>query len=104
MKKFQKYYTSFLLELREKHLLSHNIITWITSNFSLLFNIVLKIIKSACDANAATAFVVPITKVEEIIKQTICTIKDAAKNEYQFIKSCKEFFQYDEPQKVELNG
>ena len=30
MKKFQKHYTSFLLELREQHLLSQNIITSIT--------------------------------------------------------------------------
>jgi hypothetical protein len=55
------------------------------------------------DENAAAAVVVPITKVEEIINQTIRTIEGAAKNEYQFIKNCKEFFAYEEPQKVELN-
>ena len=44
MKKFRKYYTSFLLELCEQHLLSRNIITSITSNFSLLLDIVLKMI------------------------------------------------------------
>ncbi|CAF3158929.1 unnamed protein product [Rotaria sp. Silwood2] len=41
MKKFQKYYTRFLLELREQHLLSQNIVSSLTSSFSLLFNIVL---------------------------------------------------------------
>ncbi|CAF4739506.1 unnamed protein product, partial [Rotaria sp. Silwood2] len=37
------------------------------------------------------------------INQIIRTIEGAAKNEYQFIKSCKEFFQYEEPHKIELN-
>ena len=104
IKKFQKYYTSFLLNLREQHLLPQNIITSITSNFSLLFNIVLKIIKSTnSGTNAVTPVAVPVIKIEEIIKQTINTIEGAAKNEYQFIKSCKEFFQYEEPKKVKLN-
>jgi hypothetical protein len=104
MKKFRKYYTGFLLELREQHLLSQNIITSITSNLSVLFNIVLKIIKSTgIDGNEPTAAVVPIIKVEEIINQTIYTIEGAAKNEYQFINSCKEFFHYEEPRKIQLN-
>ncbi|CAF3234328.1 unnamed protein product [Rotaria sp. Silwood2] len=72
MRKFQKYYTGFLLELREQHLLSQNIITSVTSNFSILFNIVLKIIKSTgSGANSATTAAVPIIKVEEIINQII---------------------------------
>ncbi|CAF4524634.1 unnamed protein product [Rotaria sp. Silwood2] len=104
MRKFQKYYTGFLLELREQHLLSQNIIRSVTSNFSILFNIVLKIIKSTgSGANSATTAAVPIIKVEGIINQIIRTIEGAAKNEYQFIKSCKEFFQYEEPHKIELN-
>jgi uncharacterized C2H2 Zn-finger protein len=105
MKKFHKYYIGFLLKLSEQHLLSQNIITSITSNFSFLFNILLKIIIKSTknDANAATASMIPIIKVEEIINQIIRTIEDAAKNEYQFIKSCKQFFQYEEPHKVELN-
>ncbi len=45
MKNFREYYTSFHLELREEHLLSRNIITSITSNFSFIFNIFLKIIR-----------------------------------------------------------
>jgi hypothetical protein len=104
MKKFQKFYTGFLLELRENHLLSQNIITSITSNFSLLFNIVLKMIKStASGENAAKTAVVSVIKVEEIINEIVRTIEGAAKYEYQFIKSCKEFFQYEEPQKINLN-
>ncbi|CAF4128067.1 unnamed protein product, partial [Adineta steineri] len=60
MRKFQKYYTRFLLELREHHLLSQNIILSITSNFSLLFNVVLKIIKNIeRDPDATVATVVP---------------------------------------------
>ncbi|CAF4095923.1 unnamed protein product, partial [Adineta steineri] len=59
MRKFQKYYTRFLLELREQHLLSQNIILSITSNFSLLFNVVLKIIKNIeRDPDATVATVV----------------------------------------------
>ncbi len=104
MRKFRKYYTGFLLELREQHLLSQNIITSITTNFSLLFNIVLKIIKSAgSDADSAIAAVVPMMKIEEVINQIIRTIEATAKYEYQFIKSCKEFFQYQEPRKVQSN-
>ena len=104
MKKFQKYYTGFLLTLREQHILSQNIITSITSHLSFLFNIVFKIIKSAgSDTNAETATVIPMIKLEEIISEAIRTIEGTAKNEYQFIRCCKEFFQYEEPQKVELN-
>ena len=69
-----------------------------------MFNIVLKIIKSTeSGADPAIAAVVPMIKVEENINQIIRTIEAAAKNECQFIKSCKEFFQYQEPHKVELN-
>ena len=55
------------------------------------------------DENATIALVVPIVKIEEIINQKISTIEGIAKNEYQFIKNCEEFFAYDEPQKVVLN-
>jgi hypothetical protein len=104
MRKFQKYYTSFLLELRELHMLSQNIITSITTNFSMLFNIVLKIIQSTgSDTDAAPTTVVPMIKVEEIINQIIHIVGDTAKNEYQFVKSCKRFFAYEEPHKIELN-
>ncbi|CAF5096171.1 unnamed protein product [Rotaria sp. Silwood1] len=54
-------------------------------------------------ANLATTAAVPIIKVEGIFNQIIRTIEGAAKNEYQFIKSCQEFFQYEEPHKIELN-
>ncbi|CAF1375267.1 unnamed protein product [Rotaria sordida] len=104
MKKFQKYYTRFLLELREQHLLSQNIISSITSNISVLFNIVLNIIKrTGNDANTTATAVIPIVKVEETINQTIRMIENTASNEYKFLKSCKEFFKYEEPYELEFD-
>ena len=104
VKKFQKYYTRFLLELREHHLLSQNIVSSITSSLSVLFNIVLHIIKqTGSDTSTTASAVIPIVKVEETIKQTIKIIEDSATNEYKFLKSCKEFFQYEEPHKLEFN-
>ena len=104
VKKFQKYYTRFLLELREHHLLSQNIVSSITSSFSVLFNIVLHIIKQkGSDTSTTAPAVIPLVKVEETIKQTIKIIEDSATKEYRFLKSCKEFFQYEEPHKLEFN-
>ncbi|CAF1547643.1 unnamed protein product, partial [Adineta steineri] len=62
----------------------------------------MKNIEHGPDATVVT--VVPIIKIEEIIGQIIRAIEGTAENEYQFIKSCKDFFQYEEPQRVELNG
>ncbi|CAF2035727.1 unnamed protein product [Rotaria magnacalcarata] len=104
MRSFRRYYAGLLLELCEKHLLSQNIITSITSNFPILFHIFLKIIKrTVSPANSATTTAVQIIKLEEIINQIIRTIEGAAKNEYQFIKSYKEFLQHEEPHKIQLN-
>ncbi|CAF4186170.1 unnamed protein product [Rotaria sordida] len=55
------------------------------------------------DANATTTAVIPMSQVEEIFNKIMCTVQDAAKNEYQFLNNCKEFFGYEEPHKVELN-
>jgi hypothetical protein len=71
LRSFQKHYTGFLLELRERHMLTQNIIISITINFSKLLNIVSKIIATTggvVDATTTTT-VVPMVKIEEIINQ-----------------------------------
>ncbi|CAM4787986.1 unnamed protein product [Rotaria magnacalcarata] len=103
IRKFRKYYTGFLLELREDHMLSQQIITSITSHFSLLFTLILKMITATRQNLSTETVTIPVSEIEEIFKQIAETLQNVAKNEYQFINSCKEFFQFEEPKKVQFN-
>ncbi|CAF3673963.1 unnamed protein product [Rotaria socialis] len=51
---------------------------------------------------SAGAVTIPVSEIEEIFKQIAETLQRVAKNEYQFINSCKEFFQFEEPKKYNL--
>ncbi|CAF2123915.1 unnamed protein product [Rotaria magnacalcarata] len=59
---------------------------------------------AATKQNLSTETVtIPVSEIEEIFKQIAETLQNVAKNEYQFINSCKEFFQFEEPKKVQFN-
>ena len=99
---FEKYYTRFLLDLREGHLLPQNIIKSITSYFKTMLDALFKIIQHQA-TQSSTDLLIPLEDIEKLILQIITSISNITKNDYQFSKRCEEYFGYVEPLKIKLN-
>lgn len=98
---FEKYYTKFLLELREYHLLPQCIIQSITSYFLSLLCIIEKIIESR--ANTSDRSGISLEDVRFLFRHLNKLIGDTGKNDYQFLKRCEKYFGYSSPTEVKLN-
>ncbi|CAF3969966.1 unnamed protein product [Rotaria sordida] len=68
---FDKYYTRFLLDLREDALF--------------------KIIQHQA-TQSSTSLLIPLEDIEKLISQIITSISNITKNDYQFSKRCEEYF------------
>lgn len=93
-----QFYTRFLLELREYHLLPQKIVQSISSNFCKFFDIMLELIKAKVLSSAVSVidFETTFTAVNRIINSI-------SKNEYTFLKQCKKYFKYQPPSEIVLN-
>ena len=79
VKVFCKYYVGFLVEQRKQYLLSLNIIMPIIPYFSLLFNIVIKVITSKTCADKETVSVLSMIETDNILNQIILIIQSVGK-------------------------
>ena len=98
----QQQYIRFLLEMREQHILPQMVIQSITTHIVNLLNIVMNFVEEqAKQENAvqqnATTTTISIDKMRIIMKQIEESIILTTKSEYQFLQSCKKFFDYSPP-------
>ena len=93
-----QFYTHFLLELREYHLRPQKIVQSISFKISTLFDIIVKLIKTKASSSS-----VSIVNFETASKQVSWIINSISKNEYQFLKQCQKYFDYQSPTEVILN-
>ena len=96
--KLTAFYTYFLLELREHHLLPQKVVQLITSNICILLDIIIEITKAKTLSSCA-----PVTDFTTVLRQINQIISSISKSEYQFLKQCTEHFDYQPPTKIMLN-
>ncbi|CAF3243912.1 unnamed protein product [Rotaria sp. Silwood2] len=96
--KLAQFYTRFILELREYHLLPQKVVQSISSKTCSLFDIIIKLIKT----KASSAFM-PIIDVEAIFTHVNFIINSISKSEYNFLKHCKNYFDYQPPGEIVLH-
>ncbi|CAF4017675.1 unnamed protein product [Adineta steineri] len=95
-------YTRFLLEMREEHILPQTVIQSITTHIVNLFDIIIELVEEqAKQENLAeqqpTAASISIDGLRKTIKKIGQAITLSTRNEYQFLQSCKKFFDYSSP-------
>jgi hypothetical protein len=97
---FEKYYTQFLLELRECHLLPQNIVQSITSNVLYLLDIVGKLIETKATQSSSDISFVPVPILRSVFSHLCAIIIGVSKNEHQFLKQCESHFGYQPPREI----
>ncbi|CAM2724129.1 unnamed protein product [Rotaria socialis] len=96
--KLTAFYTYFLLEFWEHHLLPQKLVQLIISNICSLLDIIIKI------TNAKTlSACAPVIDFATVLREINQIISFISKNEYQFLKQCTEHFDYQPPTKIMLN-
>ncbi|CAF1395926.1 unnamed protein product [Rotaria sordida] len=101
-KTIQKQYTLFLLEMREQHMLPQGIIQNITTSILNLFDMTIDLIEEKAkeeniNEQQSSTTMISTNSIRKTIKKIEELITFSTKNEYQFIKSCKSFFDYTPP-------
>lgn len=107
-------YTSFILKLREEFYLPKTTIDSISCYLiTLLSHLVFlfeeKALISNCDNTLETSKKIPTIKsieiktLKDIVNHLCKEITNITKNEYQFIKYCKEFYNYTQPEEIILS-
>jgi hypothetical protein len=96
--KLVEFYTRFLLELREYHLLPQKIVQLISINICSLFDMIVKLIKG----RTSSAFL-SVTDIEMVFTHINSIINSISKNEYQFLKKCTKHFDYQSPTEIVLD-
>ncbi len=97
--KISLYYTRFLLELREHHLLPQKIVQSISSGICNLFDMILEVIKMKDISSVAST-----NDLQTIFTNITDIINSISKNEYTFLKKCESFFDYQPPKEIVLNN
>ena len=93
------FYTRFLLELREYHLLPHKIVQSISSNICTLLDMIIKLIKSN-KQSSIPSFI----NMETVFTYVNRIINCISKSEYHFLKQCKLHFNYQPPTEIVLGA
>ncbi|CAF4430572.1 unnamed protein product [Rotaria sp. Silwood2] len=96
--KLAEFYTRFLLELREYHLLPQKVVQSISSYICTLFDMILKLIKTKLSSS-----LISITDLETAFTHVNRLISSISKNEYVFLKQCQKYFNYESPIEIVLN-
>jgi hypothetical protein len=97
--KFSYFYTQFLLELREYHLLPQKVVQSISTNVCTLFHMMVELIKMKKSSN-----ILPVIDLETTFAHIIRIIDSTSKSEYTFLKQCEKFFDYRQPKEIILNA
>ena len=97
--KIAEFYTRFLLELREYHLLPQKMVQSISSYISTLLDMIIKLIKT----KMSTSTFISINDFDTAFAQINSIINCISKSEYQFLKQCKKYFNYEAPTEIILN-
>ncbi|CAF2034024.1 unnamed protein product [Rotaria magnacalcarata] len=98
--KIQQQYTRFLLELREYHILPQSIIQSITTHILSLLDNIMELLEDQAkksDQSSARTKSISINDMTSIVKTIKQSITISTRNEYQFLESCKNFFNYSPP-------
>ncbi|CAF3969959.1 unnamed protein product [Rotaria sp. Silwood1] len=98
----QKQYTLFLLQLREQHMLPQGVIRSITTSIVNFLDMTIDLLdEKAKEENIneqpSSTTMISTNSIRKTIKQIEESIILSTKNEYQFIQSCKNFFDYTPP-------
>jgi hypothetical protein len=93
-----EFYTHFLLELLEYHILPQKVVQFISTNICSLFDMIVKLIKTK-----ATSAFMSVIDLETILIHVNSIINSISKNEYQFLKQCTKHFDYQPPTEIVLN-
>jgi hypothetical protein len=98
----QQQYTKFLLEMREQHILPQMIIQSITNHIVNLLDIVIEFVEEQAKQenvmqHQSAITTISIDMMRKSIKQIEESIIFSTRNEYQFLQSCKKFFDYSPP-------
>lgn len=111
MSDIKRSYASFILQLREEFLVSKNttnvILSYITTLLNHLQDLCEHQVFSYCSNNVsllsssdANVNVIKFETLTNIINEVSKSIETITKNEYQFIKSCEQYFGYKEPTEI----
>ncbi|CAF2951744.1 unnamed protein product [Rotaria sp. Silwood2] len=95
--KLAQFYTRFLLELREYHILPQKVVQSISSKMCSLFDIIIKLIKIKVSSSFMS-----IIDMEAIFTHVSFIINSVSKSEYNFLKQCKNYFDYQARTEIEL--
>lgn len=95
--KLARFYTHFLLQLREYHLLPQNVVQSISSDIYNLFEIIVELIKLKVSST-----MVSINDLETTFTNVTRIIHSISKNEYTFLKQCEKYFNYQAPHEIIL--
>ncbi|CAF1047694.1 unnamed protein product, partial [Didymodactylos carnosus] len=95
---FAQFYTRFLLQLREYHLLPQKVVQSISSNICILLDMIVKLIKTK-----ASSSLMSVNDFETAFAHVNWIINSISKSEYQFLKQCKKHFDYQPPTEIVLN-
>ncbi|CAF2847466.1 unnamed protein product [Rotaria sp. Silwood2] len=97
--KIAEFYTRFLLELREYHLLPQKIVQSISFYISMLLDMAVKLIKR----KTSTSAFISTNDLDIAFVHINSIINSISKSEYQFLKQCTKHFNYEAPTKIILN-
>ncbi|CAF1556367.1 unnamed protein product [Rotaria magnacalcarata] len=95
--KLAQFYTRFLLELREYHLLPQSVVQSISSKICSSFDIIIILVKT----KASSSFI-SIIDMEAVFTHVSFIINSVSKSEYNFLKQCKNYFDYQPPTEIKL--
>ena len=92
-----RFYTRFLLQLREYHLLPQNVVQSISSDIYNLLDMIVKLIKLK-----VSSAMVSVNDLETTFINVTRIINSISKNEYTFLKQCEKYFNYQAPHEIIL--
>ncbi|CAF1420366.1 unnamed protein product [Rotaria sp. Silwood1] len=98
-KRIAEFYTRFLLELREYHLLPQKMVQSISFYISTLLDMIFKLIKT----KTSTSNFISTNDFDTAFAQINSIINSISKSEYQFLRQCKNYFNYEAPTEIILN-
>ena len=89
-----------MLELREYHILPQSIIQSITTHILSLLDSIMELLENQAnksDQSTARTKSISVNDMTSIVKTIKQSITISTRNEYQFLQSCKNFFDYSPP-------
>ena len=109
----QRLYIRFLIQLREEYLLPKKIISIISGNIVVLMDTLLKLAQqqsipwpqpiTATVNTRSDERVIESSALTNVVRNISSTIEATTRSEYEFVKLCKRFMDYQAPQEILLS-